>query len=195
MSYRLPINNSWVGKNIVLRDFPNLNIVYVSAQNNLCRGYYDPNVKCPNPGYLQATININGENVTLRSDSDEVKRINGYTLQATGPIVIDNDPNQTYIGVNIKSSDTQTVRLGETFTLVRSSNAGTGYQWIVTPSKGIKVVSTSIRIRSGIPGSPSEQVWTFEATEPGQQEIQLVYKRPWTVSPADITETVRINVV
>jgi predicted secreted protein len=195
MSYRLPINNSWVGKDIVLRDFPDLDMVYVSAQNNLCRSYYDPNVKCPSPGYLQATININGQNVTLRSDSDEVKRINGYTLQATGPIVIDNDPNQTYIGVDINVLDTRTVRLGESFTLVRTSNAGTGYQWVVTPSKGIKFVSTSVRIRSGIPGSPSDQVWTFEATEPGQQEIQLVYKRPWIESPEDITETVYVNVV
>lgn len=194
MGYRLPINRSWINKPIVLRDFPNLDMVYVSAENNLCRSYYDPNVKCVTLGYLEVTIIINGEIITFRSDSDEIYHIGDCAFQATGPIVINQDPNKTYIGIDIRPLDIRNIKLGDSFTISRTSNAGTGYQWIVTPSDGLKLISAGVQIQSGIPGSPAEQVWTFEASQIGQQFIDLVYKRSWTKSPEDISERIYINV-
>lgn len=76
------------------------------------------------------------------------------------------------------------VRVGEEFTISRSSSASTGYQWklddrwqrsvVVTLSKHHHEPGDMER-----PGSHGREQWTFRAQAPGQVTLRFTHARSW----------------
>ncbi len=77
------------------------------------------------------------------------------------------------------------VQVGETFEVKLCSNPTTGFQWseeaqISAPAVLQQEDHNFIGPESEPPpGTPGQEVWTFEALKQGSSEIYLEYSRPW----------------
>jgi inhibitor of cysteine peptidase len=75
-----------------------------------------------------------------------------------------------------------TVKTGETFELVLSSNPSTGYHWEIIPESdgnGVELVSQDyVAEQPVMPGSGGVDVWTFRALNAGDITITLGYYPP-----------------
>ena len=79
------------------------------------------------------------------------------------------------------------VKVGETFTVNLCSNPSTGFRW----SEDAQISASAILRQEDHkfvgheseppppPGTPGQEVWTFNALEQGSCEIRLEYSRPW----------------
>lgn len=92
------------------------------------------------------------------------------------------------------------MRRGAEFDIALESNQSTGYQWVLADSAALAplrlvkksyVIPRQYRNNDGAGGT---ETWTFEAPEPGQATIHLVYKRPWEPQPPIETATFRVRV-
>jgi inhibitor of cysteine peptidase len=91
-----------------------------------------------------------------------------------------------------------TLQQGQTLTIKLEANPTTGYSWeFVEPEKAIleQVGESEYEPESDLLGAPSTQTLRFEAVQPGQTELKLVYRRPWEtdVEPLE-TFTVLVTV-
>ena len=92
------------------------------------------------------------------------------------------------------------IRSGEPFEVRLPSGAGTGDRWeLVDPvpaqvrAAGVSRVEPAL---GNLVGAPGQEVWGFQAVEPGRGQLSFVYRRPFdaaTVPPAQ-RATYRIQV-
>ena len=75
-------------------------------------------------------------------------------------------------------------RKGEVFDISREANPSTGYSWVATTSKGLKIIHSEV-LEGRLPGLPGSQVWTIRATGKGKQWLKATYKRSWEAVTAD----------
>ena len=76
---------------------------------------------------------------------------------------------------------------GDTFTVILCSNPSTGFQWVEEAqiSDPATVKQTGHNFISPEsdppppPGTPGQEIWTFEALEKGTATISMEYSRPW----------------
>ena len=79
------------------------------------------------------------------------------------------------------------VNSGDTFTVILCSNPSTGFQWSeeaqISDSANVKQTGHNlISLESDpppSPGTPGQEIWTFEALEEGIATISMEYSRPW----------------
>ncbi len=95
------------------------------------------------------------------------------------------------------------VQTGDRFEVVLKSNPTTGYKWQITwpPYESVvKLVGSTYRAqpqnpnRPPIAGAGGEEVWTFEAVNPGNVAIGLSYSRPWESRQPAQRHTVAVTV-
>jgi len=79
------------------------------------------------------------------------------------------------------------VKVGETVTVNLCSNPSTGFRW----SEDAQISNSAILRQEDHkfvgpeseppppPGTPGQEVWTFNALEQGSSEIRLEYSQPW----------------
>ncbi len=111
-------------------------------------------------------------------------------------IPIEEFPNPPYIEAVMHAV------VGEELTVTLGSNPTTGFQWLedaeISDESIIKQVSHEF-VGPGIdkpPGTPGEEVWTFEALKKGTVTTFLEYSRPWIEEDVDhwtvtITTTIK----
>ena len=86
---------------------------------------------------------------------------------------------------------TTILAVGQVLEIALEGNASTGYAWEFV-SDGAPQLQRVVRAAPVAPanaaaategprmvGSPSTSRWQFRATEPGETEVKLVYRRPW----------------
>lgn len=87
-------------------------------------------------------------------------------------------------------------RLGQRFEVHLPGNPSTGYRWTLTDpvpaqARQVGVVRVDRIGGTGSPiGAPAQEVFTFEATQPGTGSLAFEYRRPWeagAVPPAQRT--------
>ena len=118
------------------------------------------------------------------------------TQHSSISIPIEEFLNHPHIGVVMHAV------VGEELTVTLGSNPTTGFQWSeyaeISDESVIKQVSHKF-VGPGIdkpPGTPGEEVWTFEALKKGTVTTFLEYSRPWIEEDADhwtvtITTTIK----
>ena len=96
-------------------------------------------------------------------------------------VPIDDFMNQKHVSGQVE------VAAGESFTVTLGSNPTTGFQWAEeaqSSDTGVlkQVDHEFIGPKSEPlppPGTPCQEVWTFEALEKGTTTMSLEYSRPW----------------
>jgi inhibitor of cysteine peptidase len=81
-----------------------------------------------------------------------------------------------------KSGGTYSVPLGAEFQVRLRENPTTGYTWNLSVTQGLSVVNDTFipdDVTGKLVGSGGTHVWFLEATQPGQQAVSGVYRRPW----------------
>lgn len=103
--YKLRISDEFNGTGLTFKEFPELRLLYVSSENNLCPSNYI-DAFCFWEGDLQVTLEFNGERFTL-NDHDQKKNhkieIQGYTFQGLKPIVENRSKDQTYLLFSVQN--------------------------------------------------------------------------------------------
>jgi len=100
------------------------------------------------------------------------------TLYSSISIPIEEFPNHPHIDVVMHAV------VGEELTVTLGSNPTTGFQWSedaeISDESVIKQVSHKfVGPETDVPGTPGEEVWTFEALKKGTVITFLEYSRPW----------------
>lgn len=93
----------------------------------------------------------------------------------------------------------QTIRLpiGQVMEIRLESNPTTGFRWQLAAPGGhcVAMVGDGFEPKSTVPGQGGEHCWRFEARQPGDCDITLVYRRPWeTGAPPARSCTVHVQV-
>ena len=189
--YQLIINNELNGQQIIFPEFPDLYIVYIKSENNLCPSYYSDAV-CIQAGNLSATLKINNHLVTLKSDMKEEIAISNYKFNGLSPLVKNKSKRQTYIIISIekcsnekytyeKNTNENTYNLGQPFILEFHDNPSTGYSWNLKVPSGIKIIKNSYsnKCQEGITGCGGIRTFVLEGIKKGKQEVIATYGRPW----------------
>lgn len=112
------------------------------------------------------------------------------TPELTGPLPGEEDPRPMppVTGtVEISAKDNGRVvaaKVGDLLRITLESNPSTGYNWELRGFDfGVAVFHGSeLKARSGgnvLFGAPGDTIMTLQAVEPGKQNIELVYRRPW----------------
>lgn len=92
------------------------------------------------------------------------------------------------------AKDASDVFTGDKIQFVLPSNPTTGYEWNVTASAGLTVVSDFIAPAELMPGAGGQQVYTVSSAKAGTYTFTAVYKRSWETSGSDLTFTQTIVV-
>jgi len=100
------------------------------------------------------------------------------TLYSSISIPIEEFPNHPHIDVVMHAV------VGEELTVTLGSNPTTGFQWSeyaeISDESVIKQVSHKfVGPETDVPGTPGQEVWTFEALKKGTVITFLEYSRPW----------------
>ena len=100
------------------------------------------------------------------------------TLYSSISIPIEEFPNHPHIDVVMHAV------VGEELTVTLGSNPTTGFQWSeyaeISDDSVIKQVSHKfVGPETDVPGTPGQEVWTFEALKKGTVITFLEYSRPW----------------
>lgn len=179
--YQLIINNSLNGKKLNFPEFPDLDIIYIKSENNLCPSYYSDAV-CIQAGNLSVTLRINNKTITLKSDMENDIMIDNYQFKGLMPIVKNKSKLQTYIIISVEKCEKQHIyNLGQPFILEFHDNPSTGYSWNLQVTPGIKIIreSHSNRCQEGITGCGGIKTFVLEGIKKGKQEIIAIHGRPW----------------
>jgi len=96
-------------------------------------------------------------------------------------VPIDDFMNQKHISEQVE------VTTGELFTVTLGSNPTTGFQWVeeaqISGTGVLKQVNHEFIGPESEPppppGTPGQEVWTFEATGKGTSTVSMEYSRPW----------------
>ena len=90
------------------------------------------------------------------------------------------------------------MKTGGNLTLKLAENPTTGYQWNLTVSNGLKVVSDTYvpsDTTGTLVGSGGTHIWEIQAEQAGMQSVDAVYKRSWEpVVGNESTYTLAIDV-
>ncbi|MFC2035830.1 protease inhibitor I42 family protein [Chloroflexota bacterium] len=90
------------------------------------------------------------------------------------------------------------VEIGDKITVELCSNPTTGFEWDyeITVDNVVKEEDHDFEEPDrDVPGAPSVEIWTFEATEKGTTEVHMEYSRPWEGGEeAEWTYTITITV-
>ncbi len=99
------------------------------------------------------------------------------TLYSSISIPIEEFPNHPHIDVVMHAV------VGEELTVTLGSNPTTGFWWEyaeISDESVIKQVSHKfVGPETDVPGTPGQEVWTFEALKKGTVTTFLEYSRPW----------------
>lgn len=102
--YTLHIDDSRAGETIPFPEFPDLNVVYVSSENQLCPSRYDANIKCISAGELKLVLRVDGQDITL-SDQDTKRGneviVGDYSFMGEGVFIIGHSRNFTYLVITV----------------------------------------------------------------------------------------------
>lgn len=109
--YQLQISDKLFGRKLSFQDFPDLDVVYVSSQNNLCPSNYS-DAMCIWEGDLDVVLQVNGEQVMLNdhdsnSNTNRTVRVAGYEFQGLRPLVKNRSINHTYLIFSIKKLESR----------------------------------------------------------------------------------------
>jgi len=193
--YLLLIDNNLNGHKLSFPEFPDLDIIYIKNENNLCLSYYSE-ARCIQAGNLSVTLKINNHLITLRSNMENEVMINNYEFKGLMPIVKNKSKKETYIIISIEKCDKKhiynsveisqesqqiTKLLGQPFILEFHDNSSTGYSWKLQVTSGIKIVrdSHSNRCQEGITGCGGIRTFILEGIKKGSQEVIAIHGRQW----------------
>ncbi len=100
------------------------------------------------------------------------------TLYSSISIPIEEFPNHPHIDVVMHAV------VGEELTVTLCSNPTTGFQWSEDAEISDESVIKQVRHKfvapeTDVPGTPGQEVWTFEALKKGTVITFLEYSRPW----------------
>lgn len=103
LKYKIKIGEELRGRQIDLTRSPELNIIYLQSENNLCPSNYSSAV-CFWEGDLSVVLSINGEKITL-NDHDQKRGTKSivkfgkyrYEFQGVAPHVENRSRNETYL--------------------------------------------------------------------------------------------------
>lgn len=105
-----------------------------------------------------------------------------------------------FLGIMLLSfqSSVMHVRTGEVFKVILKSNRSTGYSWH-WDNKNETGLIDSIYVDyvlkdRAITGSGGNEIWEFRAKRKGEQELIMVYKRPWDHSDGEERRTFLVKV-
>jgi predicted secreted protein len=77
-------------------------------------------------------------------------------------------------------SDNVTVKKGHEFTITRTSNPSTGYQWNPElDTSNIEMISHSFVPSSKLIGASGKDCFTFKAVECGTTTLKMLYRSGW----------------
>ena len=71
------------------------------------------------------------------------------------------------------------VRHGDTVEIILFENPGTGYQWTLTPAKGMSIVENRYEPATKAVGSGGHRHLLIRLDGPGRLELAGHYRRPW----------------
>jgi len=95
-------------------------------------------------------------------------------------------------------SSVMSVRTGEVFKVILKSNRSTGYSWHWENKSEAKIIDSIyvdyVLKDKAITGSGGNEIWEFRAKRKGEQELIMVYKRPWKDSDGDQRKTFLVKV-
>jgi len=98
-----------------------------------------------------------------------------------------------YIYPTANTDSDISAKLGETFAIQLSSNAGsTGYDWRVLCSGGIQYLNYTVVSTSSLVGGPQVRNYFFFAAKTGSQTIVLQNRRSF--APFDVAATISLQV-
>ncbi|MDG6904606.1 MAG: protease inhibitor I42 family protein [Nitrososphaerota archaeon] len=118
-------------------------------------------------------------------------RTTSNTQNAITTTTTNGSPVYVYPTSNLSSAIS--ARLGETFGVQLSSNAGsTGYDWNVSSSSGIQFINYTVVSTSTLVGGPEVRDYWFRASQAGNQSITLRDERQF--SPHDVYATIQLLV-
>ena len=107
--YKLPVRKDFINKIIEVPDFPELQIRYLDAENNLCPSHYNGNIRCFWEGDLNVTLDVNGNQITINDHDQKKGNVNivsvhdvQYIFQGIRPHIINDSRDQTYLIFTIK---------------------------------------------------------------------------------------------
>ena len=134
-------------------------------------------------------------NETVTSGNETVTSGNGTLTPEIGTTDISYVLNETDSGKIIR------LKNGENFTLNLKENPTTGYSWQLNLSKGLSILSneyTEYKLpgeKEVTPGRGGTHSWLIQATAPGSQQVNGIYKRSWentTGTEENFTLTVEV---
>ena len=127
-------------------------------------------------------------NGTLSPGNETV--IPGNETKENGQVVTENDNGKT---ISLKN--------GENFTLKLKENPTTGYSWQLNLNKSLSILIDEYT-QDKFPGEKEApegrggiHSWVIQATAPGSQQVNGIYKRPWentTGTEQNFTLTVEV---
>jgi inhibitor of cysteine peptidase len=89
------------------------------------------------------------------------------------------------------------VRVGDRIEIRLVSNASTGYRWDLLPKSlgGLTALGkpTYISSKTGMPGAPGTQVWSFRVSSKLPTNPTFAYSRPWEKGEAP-AKTFTLNI-
>jgi inhibitor of cysteine peptidase len=154
--------------------------------------------KATTPGNENITpgnTNVTPENETAAQGNETVTSGNGTLTPEIGTTDISYVLNETDSGKIIS------LKNGENFTLNLKENPTTGYSWQLNLSKGLSILSneyTEYKLpgeKEVTPGRGGTHSWLIQATAPGRQQVNGIYKRSWentTGTEENFTLTVEV---
>ncbi|MFC1953064.1 protease inhibitor I42 family protein [Chloroflexota bacterium] len=157
--------NEWtigIAYNVVRPDQVEYHIVISSVQHGL---HWE--------GKVKADATVNEINPLKEMSVDESKIV----AELTCDDFMNNDHITNQVEVNTS----------DIFTIILCSNPSTGFQWseeaqISGPATVKQTGHNFISLESDTPpppGTPGQEIWTFEALEEGDATISMEYSRPW----------------
>jgi len=183
--YILLISDRLNGRTLKLSEFPNLNVMYINSENDLCPSYYS-NIQCIQAGNLHLTLKINNELITLTSDMKDSATVDSYKIKGLSPLVKNKSKSETYMIVSIEKCQVQNnysdiKHLNQPFILEFHDNPTTGYTWNLQVTPGIKIIKDtySSKCQEGITGCGGIRTYILEGIKRDNQEIIATHGRPW----------------
>lgn len=159
-------------------------------------------------GCSQKTATPGNENVT--PESTNVTSVNQTTTPGNGTVTPGNETLTHGIGTMgngqvVTENDSGKIislKNGENFTLNLKENPTTGYSWQLNLSKGLSILSDEYTEdkfpgeKEITPGRGGTHSWLIQATVPGNQQVNGIYKRSWentTGTEENFTLTVEVT--
>lgn len=187
--YKLQISDSLNGSHLDFKQFPELQVIYLSSQNSLCPSNYS-NIVCFWEGDINLTLEVNGEKITLNDHdkkNDRKIKVQDYEFQGLEPIVENRSKDQTYLVLSIKKcspgkENVKRYNLHQPFILEFGDNPSTGYTWKATTTPGLEIVSSiySDHCEYGLAGCGGMRTFVLRGIARGRQRFTGTHGQSWT---------------